>query len=227
LNLKLIKIILRSINQFSQRNSSQSSIHWCSIRKLDVKTRISDLTLIAIVFVKEQRLKRTKESSNSRTRFQRESDSNWIMNYDVCLHESITCWIRNEHNFLNTKKLTKKKIRSKLDWQNQTENWRRDYVWIREEFFDQTFFSFFEKKLIDQIHCIFIIRDSDVRNHKNKSLTYTNVMLNIKRSRHKKIFNFISEMIELKNWSDEIARNLRNLKINKFMISRLSFKAFM
>jgi hypothetical protein len=76
LNLKLIKIISRSINQFSQKNSSQNSIHWCSIRKLDVKTRISDLTLIAIVFVKEQRLKKTKKSSNSWIRFQRESDSN-------------------------------------------------------------------------------------------------------------------------------------------------------
>jgi hypothetical protein len=136
LNLKLIKIISRSINQFSQRNSSQNSIHWCSIRKLDVKIRISDLTSIAIVFIREQRLKRTKESSNSRIRFQRESNSNWIMNYDVCLHESITCWIRKEHNFLNTKKLIKKKIRSKFDWQNQIQNWRRDYVWIRKEFFD-------------------------------------------------------------------------------------------
>jgi hypothetical protein len=137
------------------------------------------------------------------------------MNYDVCFHESITYWIRNEHNFFNTKEVIKKKIRFKSNWQNQTENWRRDYVWIREEFFDQTFFSFFEKKLINQIHCIFIIRDSDVRNHKNKSLTYTNVMLNIKRSRHKKVFNLISEMIKLKNWRDEITRNLKNLKINR------------
>jgi predicted nucleic acid-binding protein len=95
LNLKLIKIISRSINQFSQRNSSQSSIHWCSIRKLDVKTRISNLTSVAIVFVKEQRLKKTKKSSNWQIRFQRESDFNWIMNYDVYLHELITCWIRN------------------------------------------------------------------------------------------------------------------------------------
>jgi hypothetical protein len=215
LNLKLIEIISRSINQFSRRNSSQNSIHWCSIRKLDVKIRISDLTSIAVVFVREQRLKKTKESSNSRIRFQRESDFNWFMNYDVCLHELITCWIRNEHNSLNMKELIKKKIRSKSNWQNQIENWRRDYVWIREEFFDQTFFSFFEKKLIDQIYCIFIIRDSNVRNHKNKSLTYTNVMLNIKHSRHKRIFNLINEMIELKNWRDEIARNFKNLKVNK------------
>jgi hypothetical protein len=215
LNLKLIEIISRSINQFSRRNSSQNSIHWCSIRKFDVKTRIFDLTSIVVVFVREQRLTRTKESSNSRIRFQRESDFNWIMNYDVCLHKSITCWIRNEHNALNTKELIRKKIRSKSNWQNQTENWRRDYVWIRKEFFDQTFFSFFEKKLIDQIHCIFIIRDSDVRNHKNKLLTYTDVMLNIKRSRHKRILNLINEMIELKNWRDEIARNLKNLRVNK------------
>jgi hypothetical protein len=103
----------------------------------------------------------------------------------------------------------------KIKLQNQTQNWRRNYVWIREEFFDQTFFSFFEKKLIDQMHCILIIRDSNVRNHKNKFLTHTNVMLNIKRSRHKKILNFISEMIELKNWRDEIARNLKNLRVNK------------
>jgi hypothetical protein len=137
------------------------------------------------------------------------------MNYDVCFHKSITCWIRNEHNFLNTKELIKKKIQSKFDWQNQTENWRRDYVWIQKEFFDQTFFSFFKKKLIDQIHCIFIIRDSNARNHKNKSLTYTDVMLNIKRSRHKEVFNLINEMIELKNWRDEIARNLKNLRINR------------
>jgi hypothetical protein len=136
LNLKLIKIISRSINQFSQRNSSQSSIHWCSIRELNVKTRVFDLTSVAIVFVREQRLKKTKKSSNSRTRFQRESDFNWISNYDVCLHESITCWIRNEHNFLNMKKLIKKKIRLKSNWQNQTENWRRDYVWVRKKFFD-------------------------------------------------------------------------------------------
>jgi hypothetical protein len=172
LNLKLIEIASRSINQHSQRNFSRNSIHWCSIQELDVQTLISNLMSIAIVFVKEERLKRTKETLNSRINFQRESDFIWIMNYDVCLHESITCWIRNEHNFLDTKKLIKKKIRFKSIWQNQADNWRRDYVWIREKFFDQTFFSFFEKKLIDQIHCIFIIRDSNVRNHKNKSLTY-------------------------------------------------------
>jgi hypothetical protein len=40
-------------------------------------------------------------------------------------------------------------------------------------------------------------------------------MLNIKRSRNKEVFNFINEMIKLKNWRNEIARNLKNLKIIK------------
>ncbi len=137
------------------------------------------------------------------------------MSYDVCFHKLLTCWIRNEHNFFDTKELIKKKIRFKSIWQNEADNWRRDYVWIRKKFFDQTFFSFFEKKLIDWIHCIFIIRELDVRNHKNKSLMYIDVMLNIKRSRNKEVFNFINEMIKLKNWRNEIARNLKNLKIIK------------
>ncbi len=69
LNLKLIEIASRSINQHSQRNFSRDSIHWCSIQELDVQILISNLMSIAIVFVRKKRLKRTKETLNSRINF--------------------------------------------------------------------------------------------------------------------------------------------------------------
>jgi hypothetical protein len=71
LNLKFVN---SAINQHQHKNSSRSSIHWCSIRELDIKTQISNLMSIAIVFVREERLKKSEKSSNSRICFRRESN---------------------------------------------------------------------------------------------------------------------------------------------------------
>ncbi len=53
--------------------------------------------------------------------------------------------------------------------------------------------------MIDQILCILFIHDLKLRDEKNKSLTYCDVLLNLKRSRLKEISNVISGMIELKD----------------------------
>jgi hypothetical protein len=76
-------------------------------------------------------------------------------------------------------------------------------------------FHLIEKKMIKQIFCILFIHDLKFRDKRNKSVIYYDVLLNLKRSRFKKISNVINDMIELKNWKNEIARNSRNLKTNK------------
>jgi hypothetical protein len=168
------------------------------------------------VFVKENKLKRNEKSSNLRDNYRRESNSQWILNYEVCLHDSIICLIRTRHNSFDMTELVKKKMRCKSCWQNRIDIWRRDYVWIQKDFSNQIYSSiFFENKSIEQILCIIIIKNARFRDEKNKSLIYYNVLLNVKRSRHKKIFNEINEMIELKNWRNEIAKNLKNLKANR------------
>ncbi len=211
LDLKLLRI-----SHHRQRNFSRDSINWCFIQKFSEKIQIFDFVSALIVFVKKQRLKKLEKFSNFRNVYQRESDFNWITNYEICFHESLICWIRNEHNSLNIEELMKKKIRCKLAWQNQSDVWRRDYVWMRKEFLNQTFFFISsKKKMINQIFCILFIHDLKFRDEKNKSLIYYNVLLNLKRSRFKRISNIINDMIELKNWRNEIARNSRNLKANK------------
>jgi hypothetical protein len=216
LNLKLLRITSTSNNRYQRMNSSQSSIHWCLIQELNEKIQISDLIAALTVFVRENRLKRNEKSSDSRDNYRRESDSQWILNYEVCLHDSIICWVRTKHNFLDMNELVEEKMRCKSRWQNRIDIWRRDYVWIQKDFSNQTYSSIsFENRSIEQILCIIIIKNTKFRDEKNRSLTYCDVLLNVKRSRHKRVSNEISEMIELKNWRDEIARNSKNLRANR------------
>lgn len=58
------------------------------------------------------------------------------------------------HFVLKNTDLSVVKIRSKPAWQNRFDTWRRDYVWVREEFSGQTLSSSSGKKLIGQILCI-------------------------------------------------------------------------
>jgi hypothetical protein len=80
-------------------------------------------------------------------------------------------------------------------WQNRFDTWRRDYVWVRENSRVKCSLRHQKKRLIGQIHCILTIRDSDVRDEKNRPLTYCGVLWNVKRPRHKGVPNEISGMI--------------------------------
>jgi hypothetical protein len=183
---------------------------------MNEKIQISDFIATLTVFVRENRLKRNEKSSNSRNNYRRESDFQWILNYEVCFHDSIIFWVRTKHNSLDMNELIKEKMRCKSRWQNRIDIWRRDYVWIQKDFSNQTYSSIsFENRSIEQILCIIIIKNTKFRDEKNRSLTYCDVLLNVKRSRHKRVFNEINEMIELKNWRNEIARNFKNLKANR------------
>jgi hypothetical protein len=216
LNLRLIDIVSTSINQRRHKDAFEASKNWCSIEELSEIVQISNLMSASTAFVRKKRLRRTRQFFNSRDRFRRESDFIWIKNFEICPHDSLICWIRNENNSLDTEELMQEHIRFKFDWQNRSDFWRRNHVWVRKEFSNQTFFSISsEKKLIEQIFCILSIRDSECRNEKNKSYVYSDVLLNIKRSRRQKKLNKIIEMIELKNWRGEIARHSRNLRANR------------
>jgi hypothetical protein len=113
LNLKLLRIISTLNNRYQRMNSSQFSIHWCLIQELNEKIQIFDFIAALTVFVKENRLKKNEKSSDSRDYYRRESDSQWILNYEVCFHDSIIYWVRTKHNSFDMNELIKKKMRCK------------------------------------------------------------------------------------------------------------------
>ncbi len=119
LNLKFLRIISTSNNRYQRMNFSQSLIHWCLIQKLNEKIQIFDLIAALTMFVRENRLKRNEKSSDSRDNYRRESDFQWILNYEICLHDSIICWIRTRHNSLDMNELIEEEMRCKSRWQNR------------------------------------------------------------------------------------------------------------
>jgi hypothetical protein len=132
------------------------------------------------------------------------------MNYDVCFYESITCWIRNQHNSVNTKELIKKKIRSKSNWKLKTKlrlNWKRilrsNILLVLRKEIDWS----------DSLH----FRHSWFRCSKSQKQIFNVHKRHVEYQTFasQKSFRFINEMIESKNWRKEITRNLKNLRINK------------
>jgi hypothetical protein len=180
---------------------------------------ISNLIFALIVFIRERRRALDHLMTDSRNKYRREKDFIWVEKFEICLHDFITCWISKKHNSFDSKDLSKKKIRCKLNWQNKFDTWRRDFVWAQEAISNEEIVSkTIRNRTIDQILCILTIRDSERRDNKNKSQNYSDVLLNIKNSRNKDMSNEISAMIELNDWKKEVFRNFKNLEINRFYI---------
>jgi hypothetical protein len=177
---------------------SLQSKTWCTTKELNVLMNIANLIFALIVFVKEKRRALNYLMTDSKNKYRRENDFIWIEEFDVCFHDFITCWILKKHNSFNSKDLSKKKIRCKLNWQNKFDTWRRDFVWAQKTISNEKIVSrTIRNRTIDQILCILTIRDSKSRDNKNKSQNYSDVLLHIRNSRNKDLSNEINEMIEL------------------------------
>jgi hypothetical protein len=181
-----------------RRVESLQSKNWCTIKELNVFMNISNLIFVLIVFIKKRRRALNHLMTDSRNKYRREKDFIWIKKFEICFHDFITCWISKKHNSFESKNLSKKKIRCKLNWQNKFDKWRRDFVWAQKTISNEKIVSrTIRNRTIDQILCILTIRDSERRNNKNKSQNYNDVLLNIKNSRNKNMSNEINKMIEL------------------------------
>ncbi len=196
---------LSLLRKCSTKNSQSRHIfeslqlkNWCTIKELNVFMNISNLIFVLIVFIKERRRALNHLMTDSRNKYRREKDFIWVEEFEICFHDFITCWISKKHNSFDSKDLSKKKIRCKLNWQNKFDRWRRDFVWAQEAISNEKIVSrTIRNRTIDQILCILTIRDSERRDNKNKSQNYSDVLLNIKNSRNKNMSNEINEMIEL------------------------------
>jgi hypothetical protein len=136
------------------------------------------------------------------------------MNYDLRLHESIIYWIWNEHNSLNMEELMKKKFD-----QNQIDRIKlkiEDEITFKFEKNSSIKHSFhFSKKnwlIRFTAFSSFVIQMFKITktNFWRKQTSCSTSSVCVTRN-----LNFINEMIELKNWRNEISINLKNLKVNK------------
>jgi hypothetical protein len=201
LNLKFFNESMITIIQRRQRwNSILNSRNWCLIHELATRINAFDLISILTAFVREKRRATIEISSDVRKKFRRKKNVTWINDYYVNIHESLTCWIRSEHDYLNIKKLNEKKVRCKSRWQNKIDNWKRDFVWIQEdiEFIDEIDCSAFRKKIIKQLQLIMTIINSQRVDEHHKSIKYCEIFVNVMKSRNNERFNDIIEMISLK-----------------------------
>jgi hypothetical protein len=155
---------------------------------------MSKLIFALTIFIKEQR-RTTNDIQKIKKidKYRRESNSSWMKNLYVNLHDFLTCWIRNEQDSSNMKNLIEEKVRCKSNWQNKLDHWKRDYVWIQK----QTSFDALNDKLIKQIQIILTIKDSKRIINQTKSNIYIEILLNLMRSRNKDILNEIFDIIEL------------------------------
>jgi hypothetical protein len=216
--LKLFNESMITIIQRRQRwDSTLNSRNWCLIHELATGINAFDLIPALTAFVREKRRAATEISSDVREKFRREKDATWINDYYVSIHESLTCWVRSEHDYLNMKKLNEEKVRCKSRWQNKTGNWRRDFVWIQEdvESIDEVDCSAFRGRIIGQLQLIVTIIDSQRVDEHHKSIRYCEAFVNVMKSRNNERFNDIIRMISLEAWSRSHAANLRFLELNR------------
>jgi hypothetical protein len=117
--LKLVLFNKQNKSHVRRWNSIMNSKYWCWIIDFVVMLKISNLILNLIAFVKEKRRIANDHLNISENKHRREKDSTWMNNWYVSIHDSLICWIRNEHDLMNIKKLMKKKMRCKSQWQNK------------------------------------------------------------------------------------------------------------
>ncbi len=98
------------------RDLIMNSIYWCLINDLIQKMNASNLISILIAFVKKKCRTTSDHLNTINNKYRRKKNLTWVNNFHVNIHDSLTCWIRNEHDFMNMKKLIKKKMRCKSQW---------------------------------------------------------------------------------------------------------------
>jgi hypothetical protein len=108
--------LIESNERERHRNSIMNSIYWCLINDLIQKMNASNLISILIAFVKKKRRTTNDHLNTIDNKYRRKKNSTWVNNFHVNIHDSLTCWVRNEHDFMNMKKLIKKKMRCKSQW---------------------------------------------------------------------------------------------------------------
>jgi hypothetical protein len=190
--------------------------NWCWIHELVVATNELDLISILTAFVREKRRATNETSIRDSNKYRRDKDSTWTNKLYVSVHAFLTCWVRNENDSLNLNKLIEEKVRCKSQWQNKDDEWRRDFVWVQEEVVIESDSSnFFQSKFIEQLQIIMIIIDLEQLDSNHRSMRYYEVFLNIWKSRNKEKSNEISEMIDIKSWSQSVFRNFRFLRFKR------------
>lgn len=176
---------------------------------------MSEIISALIVFVREQRQKTIDQFLTLFYKYWLKKDFLWMKNFYVSVHDFLTCWIRDEQNSSNLKKLIEKKIRCKSQWQNKHDHWKRNYVWFQKNNdFSNNSLNKSDNKVIDQIQIILIVKNS--KTNFNQTLNYCEVLMNLLKIRNKKISNEISDMIELQFWFKQTAFCVRTFDFKKF-----------
>ncbi len=217
-SLKFVLLDEQNKSHVRRWNSIMNSKYWCWIIDLVVMLKISNLISILIAFVKEKRRIANDHLNISENKHRRERNSTWMNNWYVNIHDSLTCWVRNEHDLMNIKKLMKKKMRCKSQWQNKHDSWRRDFVWIQEKEnrIQNNTSNHFQDKIINQLQTILTIVNSKRVDVNDKSIKYCDVLLSLLKSRNDEVFNEINEMIELRAWKQKSSNNLRFFDCHRF-----------
>ena len=225
-SIKLSFLKSMSIRQQKDRYffRNLNSRKWCRVNDFVRRLKQSQLIFALAVFIKKQRQAIIDLMNNQHEQWRFESNFSWINDWCANLHDSLTCWIRNDHDSLNMKKKIEKKIRCKFNWQNKN-NWKRNFVWMREKKnirknFDN---NAFHDKLIEQFQIIVIVVDFEKKNNDSISIRYSNVLLKMMWF-YNNVFNEIFEMIEIQSWFDKNVENQRIFEItrmyNMFAIMR-------
>ena len=146
----------------------------------------------------------------------------WMKNFFVRMHVFVKCWVKHDQNKENTKKLKEETVRCSSTWRKKIKNWRRDHVWMRNEFEDirsnlvSNESTSFEMKLSDQLQICVSIRDVKLMNAEKKDTLHYEALVKIFRLRSNESFDQIHEMFEVEHWLKSQVRNSRNLNHCRF-----------
>ena len=203
IDIKISKRVLQTI-QFQELKRDE----WCIIHELKEQFEISDLINAATVFVKENRKKKKKCAKYNVTKInRRKKNFSWMKNFFVRVHIFVKCWIKHDQNKKNTKKLKEETVRCSSTWRKKIKNWRRDHIWMRDEFenirsnFVNNELTSFEMKLLDQLQICVNIRNVKLMNAEKKSTLHYEALVKIFRLKNNESFNQIHEIFKIKHWS--------------------------
>ena len=114
IHLNFFEISERNAQKRCDCNSRSNAKIWCHAKNLTKVLNISKMISTLIVFVKKQRRALNDQSLFLNNRYRLKNDSSWMKNYHMNVKNFLICHVRDEHDFLNMKKLMKKIIRCKF-----------------------------------------------------------------------------------------------------------------
>lgn len=59
--------------------------------------------------------------------FKREDNSDWVKDFIIKIHPSMTCWKMDGKNTLDPNRMVSEKVRCRWNWQNNNGKWRKDF----------------------------------------------------------------------------------------------------